>query len=252
MRLIADLSEWRSVREELTGSIGLVPTMGALHGGHLSLIERSRRENDVTVVTVFVNGPQFNDRRDLEAYPCDLEADCTAAEGVGADLVLAPSTEEMYPDGYRYRVTENELSSLMEGAHRPGHFDGMLTVVLKLFNLVRPDRAYFGEKDYQQLQLIRGMVLALLMPLEVVACPTQRSFDGLALSSRNALLTPDDRTRAADFPLILASEDDPESVAKRLGKSGFEVDYVEDHDGRRFGAVRLGGVRLIDNIPLRV
>jgi pantoate--beta-alanine ligase len=250
MRLVDDLCEWRNVRETLTGTIGLVPTMGALHDGHLSLVKRSGRENDVTVVTVFVNGPQFDDPRDLEAYPRDLEADCAVADRAGADLVLAPTIEAMYPENYRYRVTETELSSLMEGAHRPGHFDGMLTVVLKLFNLVRPDRAYFGEKDYQQLELIRGMVRALLLPLEIVACTTRRAFDGLALSSRNALLKPDDRARAADFHLILASEGDPESVAKRLETSGFEVDYVEDHDGRRFGAVRLGGVRLIDNIRL--
>lgn len=250
MRLIHDLPEWRSVRETLAGEIGLVPTMGALHDGHLSLIERSRRENDATVVTVFVNGPQFNDQRDLEAYPRDLEADCAAADRAGADVILAPSNEAMYPEHYRYRVTEDDLSGLMEGAHRSSHFDGVLTVVLKLLNLVRPDRAYFGEKDYQQLQLIRGMVRALLLPLEIVACPTIRAFDGLALSSRNALLKPDDRIRAADLPLILASDGDPKTVAKRLEKGGFEVDYVEDHDGRRFGAARLGGVRLIDNIPL--
>jgi pantoate--beta-alanine ligase len=250
MRIVDDLSEWRRLRTSMTGSIGLVPTMGALHDGHLSLIERSRGDNDNTVATVFVNGPQFNDQGDLEAYPRDLAADAAAADQAGADVVLAPSHEAMYPDGYSFRVTETGLSEPMEGAHRPGHFDGMLTVVLKLVNLVVPDRAYFGEKDFQQLELVRGMARAFLLPVEIVACPTVRASDGLALSSRNALLGPVDRVKAADFPALLASGDDPETVTRSLEEAGFEVDYVEEHDGRRFGAVHIGGVRLIDNIPL--
>ena len=250
MRLVTDLGEWRRVRTGLVGSVGVVPTMGALHDGHLSLIDRSRRETDRTVVTIFVNAPQFDDRGDLEAYPRDLELDCKAAGRAGADLVLAPSHEAMYPDDYRYRVTEAKLSGIMEGAHRPGHFDGMLTVVLKLFNLVRPDRAYFGEKDYQQLELVRGMVEAFMLPVDVVPCPTVRAPDGLALSSRNARLSRSARSLAADFPRLLASSNDAETARRSLEAAGFEVDYIEDHDGRRYGAVHLDGIRLIDNLPL--
>jgi pantoate--beta-alanine ligase len=250
VKLVKDLDDWDEARSGMIGTVGLVPTMGALHDGHLSLIDRSCRDNDNTVVTVFVNGPQFNDSSDLEAYPRDLARDAVAAEGAGASVALAPSHEALYPDGYRYRVTENEHSGIMEGAHRPGHFDGMLTVVLKLINLVQPDCAYFGEKDWQQLQLVRGMVEALLLPVEIVACPTRRDRDGLAMSSRNALLSETSRKAAAEFPRLLASGDDAEVVRTSLETAGFEVDYVQDQDGRRLAAVHLDGVRLIDNIPL--
>jgi pantoate--beta-alanine ligase len=250
VKLVKDLDAWRGVRSGMTGTVGLVPTMGALHDGHLSLIDQSCRDNVHTVVTVFVNGPQFNDSSDLEAYPRDLTRDAAAADGAGASVVLAPAHDELYPDGYRYRVTETEYSRILEGAHRPGHFDGMLTVVLKFFNLVRPDRAYFGEKDWQQLQLVRGMAEALLLPVDIVACPTRRDHDGLAMSSRNALLSESSRKVASGFPSLLASGNDPEMVRTSLETAGFEVDYVEDHDGRRLAAVHLDGVRLIDNIPL--
>jgi len=250
MRLVSDLGEWRRVRTGLVGTVGVVPTMGALHDGHLSLVERSCRETDHTVVTVFVNATQFNESRDLDAYPRDLEGDCQAAAGAGADLVLAPDHGALYPDDFRFRVTENELSRVMEGAHRPGHFDGMLTVVLKLLNLVRPQRAYFGEKDFQQLELVRGMVEAFLLPVDIISCSTVRSPDGLALSSRNARLSPPARKLAASFPRLLASSDDAASARQRLEARGFTVDYVEDRRGRRFGAVHLDGVRLIDNVPL--
>ncbi len=251
MRVITDLENWWRVREILDDvTIGLVPTMGALHEGHLALIRRSATENDRTVVSVFVNAPQFDEHADLEHYPRSLETDGKLAAEAGADIVLAPDHDTVYPDGYRFRVNETELSGTLEGRHRPGHFDGVLTVVMKLLMLVRPTRAYFGEKDYQQYLLVRGMAEALFLGCDIVPCPTVRDADGLALSSRNTLLSDDARQRAARFPELLASRQPPEVVRDRLVEDGFEVDYVEDVGGRRYGAVRIEGVRLIDNLPL--
>lgn len=251
MRVVTDLDSWLRAREILGDvSVGFVPTMGALHQGHLELVRRSCAENDRTVVSVFVNAPQFNDPSDLESYPRSLEEDVRVAADAGADFVFAPSHEAMYRDGYRYRVSEYDLSRTLEGSHRPGHFDGVLTVVLKLLNLVRPTRAYFGEKDYQQFLLIHGMAEAFFLGTEIVACPTVRETGGLALSSRNALLSPQARERAPQFSQLLASAEPPEVVRRRLQDAGFEVDYVEDVAGRRYGAVQLDGVRLIDNLSL--
>ncbi len=251
MNVLTDLEAFASVRADLGGgSLGLVPTMGALHEGHLALIRRSAADNEHTMVSVFVNGPQFNQAEDLERYPRALDADVTLAAEAGADFVFAPTDADIYPDGYRYRVRETSLSLSLEGKHRPGHFDGVLSVVLKLFSLVRPDRAYFGEKDYQQYLLIRGMAEAFFLPVEVIPMATIRDSDGLALSSRNALLSPNDRLRAAEFPCLLAQPAPSKTVHRHLEEAGFEVDYVEDAGGRRYGAVLIGGVRLIDNFPL--
>jgi pantoate--beta-alanine ligase len=251
MRVVTDLETWLSARSILyDASVGFVPTMGALHEGHLELIRRSAAESDRTVVSVFVNAPQFDNPTDLQSYPRSLEEDVHLAADAGADFVFAPPHEAMYGDHYRYRVTESDLSRTREGAHRPGHFDGVLTVVLKLLNLVRPTRAYFGEKDYQQYLLIRGMAAAFFLETEIVACPTVRDVDGLALSSRNAQLSPTAREVAPRFAELLASGEDPEVVRQRLEDVGFEVDYVEDVAGRRYGAVHLDGVRLIDNLSL--
>ena len=245
------LADWQIARRgpRFTGSIGFVPTMGALHRGHRALLDRARSENDRVVLSIFVNPAQFNDPADLEKYPRTLEADLALAAGAATDVIL-PETAELYPEGYRYRVTETELSRVLEGAHRPGHFDGVLTVVLKLLNVVRAHRAYFGEKDWQQLELVRGMAAALFLTTEVIACATVRDGDGLALSSRNARLSPDGRTRANRFPQILAASSDTRTAAAELGIAGFDVDYVEDRQGRRLGAVRLEGIRLIDNVRL--
>ncbi|HOC42774.1 MAG TPA: pantoate--beta-alanine ligase [Thermoanaerobaculales bacterium] len=253
MTPITDLAEWRLLRDGLGGAtVGFVPTMGALHEGHLALVRRSAADNDVTVVSVFVNATQFNSAADLEAYPQTLAEDVRLAAAAGADHVIAPAHASIYPDGYRYRVGEREVSTVLEGAHRPGHFDGVLTVVLKLLHLVRPHRAYFGEKDYQQLLLVRGMVEALLLPVEIVPCPTVRDADGLALSSRNVRLSPSARTQAAQLPAILAAARSPEEATRRLTEAGFEVDYVAEAWGRRLAAVVVDGVRLIDNLPLAV
>lgn len=252
MRVFTKVSDWQAARAGPNydrGPVGFVPTMGALHAGHRALLERARAENDRVVLSIFVNPTQFNDSADLAHYPRTLAADMALTEGL-VDDVLTPPAAELYPDDYRYRVTEGELSRRWEGAHRPGHFDGVLTVVLKLLNLVRPDRSYFGEKDWQQLQLVRGMAAALFLPGEIVACPTVRADDGLALSSRNDRLSPAGRALAPGFQKILRESPAAETAGPALSAAGFEVDYVADHAGVRLGAVRLEGVRLIDNVRL--
>lgn len=250
MDVIRDTRELRAWRARLAAgrTVGFVPTMGALHDGHVALLERARRENEVSVLSIFVNPSQFNDPADLETYPRTWDADLARAEAAGVDVIFAPTATAMYPDNYRFRVTENQFSTILEGAHRPGHFDGVLTVVLKLLLLVRPDRAYFGEKDLQQLLLVRDMVAAFFLPTEIIACPTVRASDGLALSSRNARLSPAGRAKAPRFARVLREEDDPEVATAKLRAAGFEVDYVARHEDWRLGAVRLEGVRLIDNV----
>jgi pantoate--beta-alanine ligase len=248
------LDTWIAQRDSLLRDgrrIGFVPTMGALHAGHLSLVERSRRENDVTLVSVFVNPTQFNDPKDFERYPVRLEQDAEFLRKAGADHVLAPTRELMYPDGFAFRVEESEYSRHLEGEHRPGHFTGMLTVVLKLLQLAQARHAYFGEKDYQQLELIRRMARAFFLTTEIVGCPTLRHEDGLAMSSRNELLSAPARAQAPRFAQLMRSSATAAEVAAALAREGFGVDYVADFHGRRLGAVRLDGVRLIDNFDLK-
>ncbi len=252
MRIFVAPTRWRAERlaQRRAGlTLGFVPTMGALHEGHLSLVRRSRAENDRTVVSIFVNPTQFDDHTDLAQYPRTLEADLGTLRGEGANFVFLPREPDLYPDGYRYRVTETELSTVMEGAHRPGHFDGVLTVVLKLLQIISAERAYFGEKDWQQLTLVRGMAEAFFLSTTIVACRTVREIDGLAVSSRNRRLPPEQRARASGFYGVLSTAPTAEVAAHDLRALGFVVDYVEDRDGRRLGAARLGGVRLIDNVP---
>ena len=251
MRIWNDLAEWQERRRTLEGlSIGFVPTMGALHSGHASLVERCRSENEIVVASLFVNPTQFNDPKDLERYPRTLEADLALLRSLGTDDVLAPRPEELYPHGYRFRVTSEAVGTLMEGRSRPGFFDGVLTVVLKLLNLVRPANAYFGEKDFQQLRVMTEMVEDFFLPTRIVPCPTVREGSGLAQSSRNRLLTPAGRERAAVIYRVLTTAGGPGEAREKLQAEGFEVDYVEEHWGRRFAAVFLEGVRLIDNVPL--
>jgi pantoate--beta-alanine ligase len=224
--------------------------MGALHEGHLSLVARSRRDNDATLVSIFVNPTQFNDKNDLKNYPRTLKEDSAKLEAAGADYLLLPSCSELYPDGYAYQVREERLSAALCGASRPGHFAGVLTVVLKLLQAAEADRAYFGRKDYQQYLLIKGMARAFLLKTRILSCPTVREHDGLAMSSRNLLLTPAQRALAPALARLLRTAKTPEAAARELRKLGFAPDYVEDRWGRRFGAARLGNVRLIDNVRL--
>lgn len=231
-------------------SVGFVPTMGALHAGHFSLIERSKNECDRTVVSIFVNPTQFNNPQDLEKYPRPIEQDLALLKSAGVGAVFLPRAEEMYADAYRFELREKELSRVLCGPTRPGHFEGVLTVVMKLFGIVSPSKAYFGEKDYQQLRLIKDMAAAFFLDTEVIACPTLREADGLAMSSRNLLLSAEHREKAALIYKLLAGPGTAGEVSAALTAAGFKVDYVEDHWGRRFVAAFLGNVRLIDNVEL--
>ena len=206
MRVVHTIEELRSVLGQARAEgkkIGMVPTMGALHAGHASLVKRSVAENGLTVVSVFLNPTQFNDKKDLEKYPRTLEADCALLESVGADVVFAPSVEEMYPEPDTRKFSYPPVDTVMEGAYRPGHFNGVCQIVSKLFAAAEPDRAYFGEKDFQQIAVIRAMVKDLKMPVEIVPCPVVREESGLAMSSRNTLLTDGERAVAANINAVL-------------------------------------------------
>ena len=255
-------------------SVGLVPTMGALHEGHASLVQRSVAENDVTVVSVFVNPTQFNDKGDLERYPRTLDADCALLSSLGANYVFAPSVEEVYPEPDTRVFDFAPLDKVMEGVYRPGHFNGVAQIVSKLFMYVEPDRAYFGEKDFQQLAIIREMARQLGFKLQVVGCPIVREKDGLALSSRNTLLTPEQRITALaisktlfaslDYAKLHTLMETKQMVEQAIADTeGLELEYYEVVDGHTLQPVAswddtdyivgcitvyCGKVRLIDNI----
>ena len=222
--------------------IGLVPTMGALHEGHASLVKQSVKDNDVTVVSVFVNPTQFNDKNDLKNYPRDLQADCALLEECKADFVFAPSVEEMYPVEDKRHFEYPPVSTVMEGAHRPGHFNGVCQVVSRLFYIVRPDKAYFGEKDWQQIAVIKAMVRHLSLDVTIVECPIVRDADGLARSSRNTLLTPEERAIAPAIYKALkesvgyakehtVQETHDWTVEQINAVKGLEVEYFSIVDG---------------------
>ncbi|GAB6982269.1 pantoate--beta-alanine ligase [Prevotella dentasini JCM 15908] len=239
---IADLQNELFILRKGGKTVGLVPTMGALHEGHASLVERSVKENDVTVVSVFLNPTQFNDKGDLERYPRTLDADCRLLESCGADYVLAPSVSEMYPEEDRRVFDFPPQSTVMEGAKRPGHFNGVCQVVSRLFYIVRPNKAYFGEKDWQQIAVVKRLVEYINMDIDIVECPIIRDADGLAKSSRNTLLTKDERAVA---PYIFKALRDSVDYAERHSLAethdkvvsdinlveGLEVEYFEIVDG---------------------
>lgn len=261
LKSVSEFIQWRqslnnkkSVNEnsELKNRIGFVPTMGALHFGHETLLKQARAENDWVVLSIFVNPTQFNDKKDLEKYPKTWDQDLAVAQRAQVDAIFFPTFEDMYPDNYKYKISETDFSNQLCGAHRPGHFDGVLSVVMKLFQIVQPTKAYFGEKDYQQLQLIRGMVRAFFLPLEIVPVPTVRETDGLAMSSRNVRLTSSQRQLAPWIYKIISNEKDISIARQKLQDLGFKVDYLQDfvfegNEKRRFVAAFLGDVRLIDN-----
>lgn len=257
--------------------VGLVPTMGALHAGHASLVKRSVNDNDVTVVSVFVNPTQFNDKNDLAKYPRTLEADCKLLESCGATFVFAPSVEEMYPQPDTRQFSYAPLDTVMEGAFRPGHFNGVCQIVSKLFDAVKPHYAYFGEKDFQQLAIIREMVRQMGLPLQIVGCPIVRESDGLALSSRNTLLSAEERTQALQISKTLFASRDW-AAGHTLAETqkfvedaieaapGLRLQYFEIVDGNTLQKVQnwddssyivgcitvfCGDVRLIDNIKYK-
>ena len=257
------------------GVVALVPTMGALHDGHMALVDEARRRADTVVATIFVNPTQFNDKADLARYPRQEAADARALEAAGCDLLWMPAVGDMYPDGFATTVSVSGISEKWEGAARPGHFDGVATIVAKLLVSVRPDLALFGEKDFQQLAVIRRMIADLDLPIEIVGVPTVRDADGLALSSRNALLSPDERTRAAAFPAALRAARDAirqgideataiDDAVNLLRNARFSrVDYfvlvdantlepVAEPKGesRLIAAAVIGSTRLIDNMAV--
>lgn len=271
---ISKLQETLSEARIAGKSIGLVPTMGALHNGHASLVERSVKDNDITVVSIFVNPTQFNDPNDLKNYPRTLDADCKLLEDLGVDYVFAPSITEIYPEPDTRTFDFTPLDKVMEGIHRPGHFNGVAQIVSKLFTYTEPDRAYFGEKDFQQLAIIREMVRQLNLKLEIVGCPIVREADGLAMSSRNSLLTPKQRSIATTISKVLFESTDyakshtlvetKQMVEKAINaNNGLELEYYEIIDGQTLQPVQkwdeteeivgcitvyCGKVRLIDNI----
>lgn len=252
-KIIRSVHKWKEVLNSGVFSgktIGFVPTMGALHKGHASLIERSVGENNFTVVSVFVNPTQFNDPKDLQNYPRTFEDDLRLIRDLKVDFLFYPDYADIYNDNFKYKISENELSKILCGKFRPGHFDGVLTVVMKLLNIIRPNKAYFGEKDYQQYLLIDGMCKAFFLDVEIVPCPIVRDIEGLALSSRNALLTKEEKHFAQNFPRLLKTEKSCDSIKSELEKIGFKVDYIEEIGNRRFGAVHVGKVRLIDNVEI--
>jgi pantoate--beta-alanine ligase len=232
--------------------VGLVPTMGALHEGHAALFEAARSECELVVASVFVNAAQFSDAADLAAYPRDLDRDSAFARAHGVDLLFAPAADELYPEGFATWVDPAGAAEGLEGAHRPGHFRAVATICLKLFNIVRPDAAYFGRKDAQQLAVIKQLVRDFDLELDVRAVDTVRDGDGLALSSRNVRLSPVDRERARAIPQALSTRD-PERAREILTAAGIDPDYVAvaDLDGPTLAvAARVGATRLIDNVRL--
>jgi pantoate--beta-alanine ligase len=251
---IADLRETLDAFRAET--IGLVPTMGSLHAGHVSLFEAARAECDCVVASAFVNPAQFAPGEDLDRYPRDEERDSGIAAAAGVDVLFAPSAGELYPPGYQTWIDVEELAKPLEGAFRPGHFRGVATVCMKLFKIVRPQRAYFGQKDAQQALVLRRMIadLNLDLALELRILPTVRDDDGLALSSRNAYLTVADRERALALPRALRTRD-PDRARELLARADVHTDYVDvlEDDGIRVlaGAIRIGSTRLIDNVPLQ-
>lgn len=239
---VKELEKALAAVREKGGKIGLVPTMGALHEGHASLVRRSVAENGATVVSVFVNPTQFNDKNDLANYPRTLEADCALLDSLGASIVFAPTVEEVYPEPDTRQFSYPPIDTVMEGARRPGHFNGVCQIVSKLFYMVKPDRAYFGEKDFQQIAVVRAMVNALQIPVELCPCPIVREESGLALSSRNTLLTPEEKQTAVNISKTLfesvkfsanhsVAETQAEVTDHLNAIDGLEVEYFEIVDG---------------------
>ena len=274
---ITSIADMHAARRSLAGSVGLVPTMGYLHAGHIALATRARAENDHVIATIFVNPTQFGPNEDLAAYPRDLPHDLALLEEAGCDFVFTPMPEAIYPPGFQTYVTVEEVALPLEGARRPGHFRGVATVVAKLFNLTRPTRAYFGQKDAQQVRVLQTMALDLNFDLEVVVCPTVREPDGLAMSSRNAYLTPEQRRAAPVLYQALTAaqqmwthgERDTDRLracmADTLAAEPLAaVEYVSAADAQSLAelhasargrvllslAVRIGRTRLIDNLVL--
>lgn len=276
MQVVKTISEIRALRQKLKGSVGFVPTMGFLHEGHLALVKRAKTENSIVMVSIYVNPAQFGPREDFGAYPRDLDRDLELLRKERTDIVFVPSDDEMYPPGFNSWVDVEKVTERLEGASRPGHFRGVATLVAKLFNVVQPTRAYFGQKDAQQVVVIKRIVADLNMGIEIVVVPTVRESDGLAMSSRNVYLSPNERQAATTLfkALTLAQrlwrggERDAEKIRRQMTaliQKGplAQIDYVSIADAETLEeldlidrpavaslAVRIGKTRLIDNMPL--
>lgn len=251
MKILFDAAEIKNKLELLKDvTVGFVPTMGALHQGHISLVKKAQLENDIVVVSIYLNATQFDNKDDLKNYPSTIEDDISILDKMDIDYLFIPNYENIYPDNFVFQVEEKSFSKKLCGESREGHFTGMLTVVLKLLNIVNPRRAYFGEKDRQQLLLIQGMVDAFFMNVEIIGVPTVRDNNGLAMSSRNIRLSPNGRNSAILFPVLLKSNKSDSEIIDELNNSGFITDYVETIDGIRYGAVFIDNVRLIDNVKI--
>jgi len=254
MKIVRTAAELRAVLDPLRegAMVGLVPTMGALHAGHQALLAEARRECGVVVASLFVNGPQFGDAGDLAAYPRDEAHDASLFESAGVDVLFAPSQDEMYPEGFATWIEPGGIATELEGEHRPGHFRGVATICVKLFSLVRPHMAYFGRKDAQQVAVVKQVVRDLNLDVEIRPVETVRDADGLALSSRNVRLSPQERRRALAIPRALATRD-LDAARRVLAGAGIEPEYVTvaELDGPTLAiAARIGGTRLIDNVAL--
>lgn len=245
---VKELKDKLYIHKSQKRSIGLVPTMGALHKGHISLVEKCSKENDITVVSIFVNPTQFNDKKDLERYPRTLEADCKLLGNIKVDIVFAPSVEEIYPEPDKRTFSYPPTDTVMEGKYRPGHFNGVCQIVSKLFDFVEPDKAYFGEKDFQQVAVIRAMVKDKKYDIEIRQCPIIREDDGLALSSRNALLTNQERLIAVNISKVLKNSieysknhrlnDTKEWVINQINSiRGLKIEYYEIVDGETLNSI---------------
>lgn len=250
MQIIKSISQWQTIRKQLTQSLGFVATMGNLHRGHLSLVKQAQKDNALSIVSIYVNPTQFNNPDDFNTYPNTLEQDIALLEQAQVDYCLIPDYEQLYADDYRFQIHENQLSTLMEGKYRPGHFNGMLTVVMKLLNIIKPSKAYFGEKDYQQYLLIKQMAASFFLNSDIIACPTIRENSNLAYSSRNNRLSAQQKKKAEQFAQLFHQGSNCEEIKINLKKAGINIDYIEDYKNRRFAAVNIGEIRLIDNYEL--
>lgn len=253
MRILKTIDALREYQASIHAcSLGFVPTMGSLHVGHAELLMRSIQENTATLLSIFVNPTQFDEVSDFEHYPRDLKDDLSLANALGVNAVFLPSVEIMYPEPYFKVTCEHPFSHIMEGKERPSHFDGVCTIVLKLLNLIKPDKAYFGEKDYQQYAIVRDLAMDFFLRSEIILCPTTRQASGMPFSSRLQRLSEENKALAAQFFEILHQHiTSPLDLLKAtLENTGIDVEYLEDHQQRRFIAACIGDVRLIDNIEL--
>jgi pantoate--beta-alanine ligase len=250
--VVESITNWRLIRksEISNNSIGFIPTMGALHLGHISLIKEAIKNNKTIVVSIFINPTQFNKDEDLINYPSNTKKDLEILENLNVDYVFIPNKSEMYSDNFSYYIGEKIQSNILEGKARPGHFSGVLTVVMKLLQIIKPSNIYFGEKDYQQFNIIKEMVNAFFIETNVICCKTVREPSGLAYSSRNNLLSSTLREKAKIFAKIFHQYDSPQELQRALEKNNIIVDYIDIYENRIFAAVFMDNIRLIDNRKL--